>query len=66
MTSDASHDTNGTRSTRPPKASRFMTWMNGQAVKRIRRKGGTFMGMNVLVLNTDGRRTGVERATPVG
>jgi deazaflavin-dependent oxidoreductase (nitroreductase family) len=32
----------------------------------IRRRGGTFMGMNALVLTTIGRRSGVERATPVG
>ena len=32
----------------------------------IRRRGGTFMGMNALVLTTIGRKSGVERATPVG
>lgn len=32
----------------------------------IRRRGGTFMSMNALVLTTIGRKSGVERATPVG
>ncbi len=32
----------------------------------IRRRGGSFMGMNALVLTTIGRKSGVERATPVG
>jgi deazaflavin-dependent oxidoreductase (nitroreductase family) len=31
----------------------------------IRRRGGTFIGMNALVLTTIGRKSGVERATPV-
>jgi deazaflavin-dependent oxidoreductase (nitroreductase family) len=35
--------------------------------RRIRRKGvGTFQDFNVLVLTTVGRKTGAERATPVG
>jgi deazaflavin-dependent oxidoreductase (nitroreductase family) len=32
----------------------------------IRRRGGTFIGMNALVLTTIGRKSGVERSTPVG
>lgn len=60
------HAPNGTRGARQPTASRFMTWMNAQAAKRIRAKGGKFMGMNALVLNTIGKKTGAARSTPVG
>ena len=33
--------------------------------KRIRRKGGTFMGMDVLFLTTVGAKTGRQRETPL-
>jgi deazaflavin-dependent oxidoreductase (nitroreductase family) len=55
----------GSRGGRQPRASRAMAWVNGQAIKRVR-KGGTFMGMRLLVLNTLGAKSGVPRATPVG
>jgi deazaflavin-dependent oxidoreductase (nitroreductase family) len=42
-----------------------MNWVNNRAIKRIR-KGGQFMGMRLLVLNTVGKKTGVARANPVG
>jgi deazaflavin-dependent oxidoreductase (nitroreductase family) len=42
-----------------------MNWVNNRAVNRIRRRG-SFMGMRVLVLNTIGKKTGAERANPVG
>jgi len=56
---------NGTRGARQPTAGRLMNWVNNRAVNRIRSKG-SFMGMTVLVLNTVGKRTGAQRATPVG
>ena len=57
---------NGTRGARQPKAGHLMRWMNGAAMKRIRTKGGSFMGMDALVLTTVGAKTGIERSTPVG
>jgi deazaflavin-dependent oxidoreductase (nitroreductase family) len=56
---------NGTRGSRQPKAGALMNWVTTRAVNRIRRKG-SFMGMTVLVLNTIGKKTGAQRATPVG
>lgn len=57
---------NGTKGARQPKSGRVMRWLNAWAAKRIR-KSGRFMGdMNGLVLTTVGRKSGVERSTPVG
>ncbi|HEY4571028.1 MAG TPA: nitroreductase/quinone reductase family protein [Kribbella sp.] len=56
----------GTRGTRQP-SGRVMRWMNGLMARRIgRRGGGKFMGFDALVLRTIGRKSGVERTTPVG
>lgn len=56
----------GTRGARQP-GGRFMRWMNKWMMKRIRRTGRVpFMGFDALVLTTIGRKSGVERATPVG
>jgi deazaflavin-dependent oxidoreductase (nitroreductase family) len=41
-------------------------WINNQMIRRARRKGGTFMGMNVLVLTTVGAKTGQRRQTLLG
>ncbi|HEU5473335.1 MAG TPA: nitroreductase/quinone reductase family protein [Actinophytocola sp.] len=57
---------NGTRGARQPRAGRLMRWMNTMAAKRIRRKGGRFMGFNALILTTIGARSGTERTNPVG
>jgi len=38
--------------------------MNKNAIKRIRRRGGRFMGMNALVLTTVGARSGLPRSNP--
>ncbi|MFB4277730.1 nitroreductase family deazaflavin-dependent oxidoreductase [Nonomuraea sp. MTCD27] len=38
---------------------------NARMNRKIRRGNGTFMGMNVLILNTVGRRSGQPRETPV-
>jgi deazaflavin-dependent oxidoreductase (nitroreductase family) len=40
-------------------------WMERWMRNRHRRKGYTFMGMDVLFLTTIGRRTGQRRETPV-
>ena len=56
---------NGTRGARQPKTGRLMRWFNNRTMNRVRRKGGKFMGMNALVLNTIGAKSGTERANPV-
>lgn len=56
----------GTRGARQP-GGRFMRWMNRWMMNRIRRTGKVpFMGFDSLVLTTIGRKSGVERSTPVG
>jgi deazaflavin-dependent oxidoreductase (nitroreductase family) len=55
----------GTRGARQPKAGLLMRWFNGRNMNRIRRRGGKVMGMDALVLTTVGRKSGVERSTPV-
>jgi deazaflavin-dependent oxidoreductase (nitroreductase family) len=57
---------NGTRGARQPKAGFLVTWLNRTAAKRIRTRGGKFMGFDALVLTTIGARSGVERSTPTG
>jgi deazaflavin-dependent oxidoreductase (nitroreductase family) len=57
---------NGTRGGRPPKANPIMNWVNSRIVGRIRRRGGKLGGANLLVLNTVGKKTGAQRANPVG
>jgi deazaflavin-dependent oxidoreductase (nitroreductase family) len=42
-----------------------MRCFNGWNMNRIRRKGGKVMGMDALVLTTVGRKSGVERSSPV-
>jgi deazaflavin-dependent oxidoreductase (nitroreductase family) len=44
----------------------MMLWFNKLAARRIRRKGGRMMGFNALVLTTIGRKSGLERTSPVG
>jgi len=39
--------------------------MNARMNRKIRRGHGTFMGMDVLILHTVGRRSGQPRETPV-
>ncbi|MFC4855000.1 nitroreductase family deazaflavin-dependent oxidoreductase [Actinophytocola glycyrrhizae] len=47
----------------------FSRWMqqkaNARICRKIRRGKGGFMGMDVLILNTVGRRSGQRRETPV-
>ncbi len=53
----------GTRGRRKP--GKVTAWLNKLFIGRIR-KGGKVMGMNALVLTTVGRKSGLERQTPVG
>lgn len=55
----------GTRGARQPRGS-MAQWANKLAARRIRRKGGRFMGFNALILTTTGRKSGAERTNPVG
>jgi deazaflavin-dependent oxidoreductase (nitroreductase family) len=47
----------------------FSRWtqktMNGRMNRKVRRGRGNFMGMDVLILHTVGRRSGQSRETPV-
>ncbi len=50
----------------PGPVSRWMQQrMNARMNRKIRRGRGTLMGMDVLILNTVGRRSGETRETPV-
>lgn len=54
------------RSGKPGAVSRWLQQtMNARITRKIRRGRGKFMGMDVLVLNTVGRRSGRARETPV-
>jgi deazaflavin-dependent oxidoreductase (nitroreductase family) len=55
----------GTRGARQPSGI-FALWFNKLAARRIRRKGGRIMGFDALILTTTGRRSGLERTSPVG
>ena len=56
----------GTRGARQP-SGRFLRWMNKWMMNRIRRTGkAPLMGFNALVVTTIGRKSGLERSTPVG
>jgi deazaflavin-dependent oxidoreductase (nitroreductase family) len=55
----------GTRGARQPKGL-LARQLNSLMSRRVRRKrGGTFMGLNTLVLTTIGRRSGARRTNPV-
>ena len=55
----------GTRGARQPKG-RMMSWMNRLMARRVRRRGAKFLGFNAMALITVGRKSGLERTTPVG
>jgi deazaflavin-dependent oxidoreductase (nitroreductase family) len=57
---------NGTKGARQPRAGRLMRWFNTFAMNRIRKSGKFMGGMDALVLTTVGRKSGVERSSPVG
>ncbi|MFA1537488.1 nitroreductase family deazaflavin-dependent oxidoreductase [Actinomadura monticuli] len=54
---------------RPGTPGAFSRWMqhrmNARMNRKVRRGRGTFMGMDVLILNTAGSRSGQPRETPV-
>jgi deazaflavin-dependent oxidoreductase (nitroreductase family) len=56
---------NGTYGARQPKATAMMRWFSTRMVDRLGRKGGKFMGMDALALETIGKKSGERRATPV-
>ncbi|WP_063060326.1 nitroreductase family deazaflavin-dependent oxidoreductase [Nocardia sienata] len=43
----------------------FQRTMNVRTTGWIRRKGGRYLGMDMLILHTTGRRTGQPRETPI-
>ena len=55
----------GTRGARQPKAGLLLRWFNGWNMNRIRRKGGKVLGADALILTTVGRKSGVERSSPL-
>lgn len=55
----------GTRGARQP-GGRLLLWFNKLSARRIHRTGGKMRGFNALLLTTIGRKSGVERTTPVG
>lgn len=54
---------------RPGTPGAFSRWFqqkaNGRMIRKVRQGKGTMMGMDVLILNTTGRRSGKPRETPV-
>jgi deazaflavin-dependent oxidoreductase (nitroreductase family) len=57
--------TAGTRGGRQPAGFAFR-WGNKLMAGRVRKGRAKFLGFNALVLTTVGRKTGIERTTPVG
>ena len=57
--------TAGTRGGRQPGGFVFR-WGNQLMAGRVRKGRAKFLGFNALVLTTVGRKTGIERTTPVG
>jgi deazaflavin-dependent oxidoreductase (nitroreductase family) len=56
----------GTRGARSRgSAGRVSRWVRQRMISQHRRKGGTFLGMDVLFLATIGAATGARRVTPV-
>ena len=56
----------GTRGAQQP-GGRFLSWLNKFMMSRIRRTGkAPFMGFDALVLTTIGRKSNLERSTPLG
>jgi deazaflavin-dependent oxidoreductase (nitroreductase family) len=54
---------------KPGTPGAFSRWtqrtMNARMIRKVRRGRGTFMGMDVLILTTVGRRSGRPRETPL-
>jgi deazaflavin-dependent oxidoreductase (nitroreductase family) len=66
-TTDSDTDTAG--GTGRNEVGRFSRWMqhrmNGRMIRKVRKGEGSFMGRDVLVLGTTGRRSGERRETPL-
>lgn len=58
------HARPGTRGARQP-GRRILLWLNGFVSGRVR-KGGNPMGFGTLLLTTAGRKSGLERTSPLG
>ncbi|GAA1958666.1 nitroreductase family deazaflavin-dependent oxidoreductase [Microbacterium deminutum] len=56
---------NGTYGARQPRATPMARWFTTRMVNRLSRRGGKFMGMDALVLETLGKKSGEQRQTPV-
>jgi deazaflavin-dependent oxidoreductase (nitroreductase family) len=56
---------NGTRGARQPSSGWLFRTLNGLMMNRIRRSRGKTMGMDALVLNTVGAKTGQPRSSPL-
>jgi deazaflavin-dependent oxidoreductase (nitroreductase family) len=56
---------NGTRGGRQPRSTAMTRWFNSRVTRRLSRRGGTFMGMDAVVLETVGKKTGERRLNPV-
>ncbi|NED99065.1 nitroreductase family deazaflavin-dependent oxidoreductase [Phytoactinopolyspora halotolerans] len=67
MTRKTEADRRGKRA--PGTPGRMSRWMqhkaNARTLRKIRRGRGSFMGMDLLILHTVGRRSGQPRETPV-
>jgi deazaflavin-dependent oxidoreductase (nitroreductase family) len=70
MTANPQTDGRTARTRRKPGTpGAFSRWMqhrmNARMNRKVRRGRGTFMGMDVLILHTEGRHSGESRETPV-
>jgi deazaflavin-dependent oxidoreductase (nitroreductase family) len=65
MTPMILHTMAGSRGRRKMRVGPVSRWITQQMTSRARRNGGRFMGMDVLVLSTVGRKTGQPRQTTV-
>jgi deazaflavin-dependent oxidoreductase (nitroreductase family) len=57
--------TSGSRGAKQP-GGVVLRWFNKLAVRRVRKGHGKVSGLNALVLNTVGARSGEPRSTPLG
>ena len=55
---------NGTRGSFQPDGW-LIRWFNRRVMSRLRRRGGTFRGLDTVVLGTIGKKTGEQRFVPV-
>src|SRR5690349_20489950 len=56
---------NGTYGARQPRSTPMMQWFTDRIVRRLSRKGGKVVGMDAVVLETIGKKSGEVRKTPV-